>query len=1207
MLDTRLLSLVPGAVGPLAASVVLHWLALVANIALFFVVGSFVGDLLAGAVDEAAVGRLMFASALAIVVRMACQASAQMMGQKAAALAKRTVRQAVYDKLVALGPTYREHVATSEAVQISVEGAEQLETYFGSYLPQLFYAAVAPITLFACLAPTCLPAAAVLLACVPLIPLSIVAVQRVAKRTMRRYWGSYTDLGALFLESIEGLTTLKIYRADAAQHARMNEEAETFRRATMRLLRMQLNSITVMDLFAFGGAAAGIAVLAWQFSLGAVSFAGAFAMVFLSAEFFLPLRALGSFFHTAMNGMAAAERMYEVLDAPEPPSGEKEVDLARPDVACRNVGYSYDGARSVLSGIDFEAPAGSFIGITGPSGSGKSTLAGVIAGANGGFTGEVLVGGVDVREASRESLRRAVTTVSFHSYLFKGTVRSNLLLAKPGATDGELWRALERARVAGFVRNAGGLDAPVEADGGNLSGGQRQRIALARAVLRDTPVYVFDEATSNVDAESESAIIDFVHELAREKTVIMVSHRLSALQRADQVYVLEAGCVVERGAHDELLARGGTYARLWEGQEGLERLARADERGHACAGEREETRADEREETRVEPLEWERACQGREHAGARPARVWDESDGEGAQPAGGAPAAERDVTGSALHDAPGARKRRSHLLVMARLVLLTRPLVPVMAAAVALGVAGFLAAIFLTVLAAYALLDIAGVAGGIGASVAVGGVIACGVLRGPLRYGEQLCNHYLAFKVLAIVRDRIFAKLRQLAPAKLEGKDKGDLVSLVTSDVELLEVFYAHTLSPALIALVVSVGMAAFIGAHSLVLGALALASYALVGIALPWASSKASGTGGRDVREGVGALNTYVLDSLRGLGETLQFGRASDRSRELGRRMGELAVAERALKGRAAISLSAVGAIVMACDMAMLLAASWLVMAGAIELGAAIVAVSALMSSFGPVIAVANLGSTLQQTLAAGARVLDLLKEEPETPEVVEGVAVDRFRGARTRGASFSYGGARVLEDVSLSIPRGSVVQIAGRSGSGKSTLLKLLMRFWDVGSGAVEISGADVRNVTTASLRGIEGFMTQDTHLFAGTIRDNLFIARQDADDAAVREAVRKAALDGFVDKLPRGLDTPVGELGDALSGGERQRVGLARVFLHDAPFVLLDEPTSNLDALNEAAVLRALSDNKAGKTIVLVSHRPSASKVADVRYSVERGRVS
>lgn len=1186
MLDTRLLSLVPGAVGPLAASVVLHWLALVANIALFFVVGSFVGDLLAGAVDEAAVGRLMFASALAIVVRMACQASAQMMGQKAAALAKRTVRQAVYDKLVALGPTYREHVATSEAVQISVEGAEQLETYFGSYLPQLFYAAVAPITLFACLAPTCLPAAAVLLACVPLIPLSIVAVQRVAKRTMRRYWGSYTDLGALFLESIEGLTTLKIYQADAAQHARMNEEAETFRRATMRLLRMQLNSITVMDLFAFGGAAAGIAVLAWQFSLGTVSFAGAFAMVFLSAEFFLPLRSLGSFFHTAMNGMAAAERMYEVLDAPEPPSGEKEVDLARPDVACRNVGYSYDGARSVLSGIDFEAPAGSFIGITGPSGSGKSTLAGVIAGVNGGFTGEVLVGGVDVREASRESLRRAVTTVSFHSYLFKGTVRSNLLLAKPDATDDELWRALERARVAGFVRNAGGLDAPVEADGGNLSGGQRQRIALARAVLHDTPVYVFDEATSNVDAESESAIIDFVHELAREKTVIMVSHRLSALQRADQVYVLEAGCVVERGAHDELLARGGTYARLWEGQEGLERLARADEREPARVG--------EREETRVEPLEWERACQGREHAGARPARVWDESDGEGAQPAGGAPAAER-------------KRRSPHLVVMARLVLLTRPLVPVMAAAVALGVAGFLAAIFLTVLAAYALLDIAGVAGGIGAGVAVGGVIACGVLRGPLRYGEQLCNHYLAFKVLAIVRDRIFAKLRQLAPAKLEGRDKGDLVSLVTSDVELLEVFYAHTLSPALIALVVSVGMAAFIGAHSLVLGALALASYALVGIALPWASSKASGTGGRDVREGVGALNTYVLDSLRGLGETLQFGRASDRSRELGRRMGELAVAERALKGRAAISLSAVGAIVMACDMAMLLAASWLVMAGAIELGAAIVAVSALMSSFGPVIAVANLGSTLQQTLAAGARVLDLLEEEPETPEVVEGVAVDRFRGARTREASFSYGGARVLEDVSLSIPRGSVVQIAGRSGSGKSTLLKLLMRFWDVGSGAVEISGADVRNVTTASLRGIEGFMTQDTHLFAGTIRDNLLIARQDADDAAVREAVRKAALDGFVDKLPRGLDTPVGELGDALSGGERQRVGLARVFLHDAPFVLLDEPTSNLDALNEAAVLRALSDNKAGKTIVLVSHRPSASKVADVRYSVERGRVS
>ena len=1172
--------MVPGAVKFIVADVAFQWVALACNIALFMVIGLFLQATLEGAVDTGMAIGVLAASAVAIVVRMVCQTAAQRMGRKAASCAKCSIRQQVYDKLAALGPAYSETVATAVAVQVSVEGTEQLESYFGQYLPQLFYALLAPLTLFVALSPLSLPAAVALLVCVPLIPASIVCVQKIARRTMRNYWGSYTDLGSMFLEAIQGLTTLKIYSADVRKHEEMNGAAESFRKATMRLLTMQLNSITVMDLFAFGGAAVGMIAVLWQFSCGAATFAAAFSIVFLSSEFFIPMRTLGSFFHTAMGGMAAAEKMYAILDAPLPVDGAREVDPRDARVECRGVGYSYDGKRQVLEGVDFSAPRGSFIGVTGESGSGKSTLAGILSGANARYAGEVSIGGIDLRDISAESLRKTVTTVPFSSYVFKGTLRANLLLAKPDASDDELWGALAKCRLAGFVRESGGLDMEIAAEGANLSGGQRQRLAFARALLHDSPIYIFDEATSNIDAESEAAIISAARELAGSHTVIMISHRLSAIEHADEIYVLEQGKLVEHGTHSQLLARGCAYARLWESQSQLEAFAQGD--GEAASG-----------------------------AGAVA------GGGEGASAASGADVLESPCEADELVQPAGADRRgtsgtaaprrRSNFSIMARLVGLTRPLLPVMALAIVLGVLGFLAAIFLTVFAAYGLLNAAGSWGVVPLGAACALVVVCGVVRGPLRYGEQLCNHYLAFKILALVRDKVFGKMRTLAPAKLEGRDKGDLVSLLTGDIELLEVFYAHTLSPAAIALIVSVVMVAFTATLSPLLAAYAAFSYAVVGIAVPWISSKASGTGGREVRDAIGSMNAFVLDSLRGLRETLQFGRADDRARELACRMSDLAKVEGRLKDRTAVAMAATGAVVLALDMGMLLAAMHLANSGVVAFGPAAIACAALMSSFGPVIAVANLGSTLQQTLASGARVLDVLDEDPQTVEIEDGVSLDGFSGAAASHVDFSYGDACVLSDVELSIQPGQVVRIAGRSGSGKSTLLKLFMRFWDVSSGAIEVSGRDVRRVATASLREVEGFMTQETHLFAGTVRDNLSFAKPGASDAEIMVACEKASIADFVRRLPSGLDTQVGELGDALSGGERQRLGLARVFLHDAPFVLLDEPTSNLDALNEAAVLRALADNRAGKTVLLVSHRPSAAAIADATYSVEHGRVS
>ena len=568
MINKRLIGAVPESKKYIAGNVALQWCSLCANIAMMSAVTALLAALFAGEVTQSKIVTTAVIALAAVAVRYGCTVGASRMGYLSSKAVKKTLRGAIYDKLLCLGASYSEQVKTSEVVQVAVEGVDQLETYFGAYLPQFFYAMLAPLTLFVVLCFVSVPAAVMLLVCVPLIPVAIAAVQTWAKKLLSKYWGQYTALGDTFLENLQGLTTLKIYQADAFKNDEMNVEAEKFRKITMKVLTMQLNSITIMDLIAYGGAALGVIMAATQLRAEKIDLAGALLIILLAADFFIPMRQLGSFFHIAMNGMAASDKIFRLLDLSEPAHGG--VSCPAGDIVCRGLRFSYEPEREILHGVDLTIPQGKFVSLVGESGCGKSTISALLMGRNKGYTGSMTVGGAELRSIEKASLMRRITYVSHQSYLFKGTVRDNLLMGKPGASDDELWSALTQVDLADFLGGEAGLDTLLSERGENLSGGQRQRLALARALLHDSPVYIFDEATSNIDVESENDIMAQIHALAGRKTVLLISHRLANVTASDEIYVLERGDIVQHGTHDALLKQGGAYAALWSAQQVLE-------------------------------------------------------------------------------------------------------------------------------------------------------------------------------------------------------------------------------------------------------------------------------------------------------------------------------------------------------------------------------------------------------------------------------------------------------------------------------------------------------------------------------------------------------------------------------------------------------------------------------------------------------------
>ena len=571
MIKTRLVGLLSHAKKYIVYTILWQWAALLSQVLAVFTIAELLERVVYRAVTVPVIERTILILVLVVIIRFVCERMGARSSYLACVDVKRILREKIYDKMLKLGASYSEQVSSSEVVQVSTEGVEQLETYFGKYLPQLFYSLIAPLTLFLILCRVSVKASVILLICVPLIPISIVVVQKIAKRLLNNYWSIYTGLGDSFLENLQGLTTLKIYQADQQKADEMDVESQNFRRITMKVLTMQLNSTSVMDIVAYGGAAIGMAVAVSEFLKGNISVAGTLCIVLLASEFFLPLRLLGSFFHIAMNGMAASDKIFKILDLPEPQAGEKTLPDGALDVTLKDVHFSYEEDREILKGINLNLPAGSFVSLVGESGCGKSTIAGILAAKNRGYNGEITIGGVSLNEVNENNLMQRVVLVRHNSYLFKGTVEENLKMAKPDATKEEMEAVLQKVNLLGFLQTQDGLQTRLLEKASNLSGGQCQRLVIARALLRtDSAVYIFDEAASNIDVESEELIMNVIHELAKTKTVLLISHRLANVVKSDKIYFLKDGEIKESGKHDELMSQNGAYRHLYESQMALE-------------------------------------------------------------------------------------------------------------------------------------------------------------------------------------------------------------------------------------------------------------------------------------------------------------------------------------------------------------------------------------------------------------------------------------------------------------------------------------------------------------------------------------------------------------------------------------------------------------------------------------------------------------
>ncbi|WEV72210.1 ATP-binding cassette domain-containing protein [Bifidobacterium sp. ESL0790] len=1310
MFDKRLFTLVPRVGMLVAAKVLCLWISLLADVGFAFMAVGLLGKLFPVITSNGKqlakilngfqafpddYSAFVFAFVVIVIVKYLANRAAHFFGSQASEKVKLSLRERLYEKMLDLGPSYARHVRTADVVQSMSEGVDQLQSFFELFLPQLIFSVAATLTLFVVLLPINTFASLVLLACVPLL-IGVVALAAVdASKVLPRYWGAYTDMGGMFLDNIQGLETLKTFDADGVAAKHMESKSEGLRKMTMRLLKVQLRSLSTVDLVAYTGAAAGIGVAVWQVFSGRLGLPAAMVIVLLSITFFTPLRRLGSYFYIALNGLTSTKRIFSILDAPVADDGQMTLPRDAHDfsITFNNVEYTYEpfdqdglgadtaasdanngnndngsnvgdvagksgksdksdtsntsisaktGASAATSnrhaltsktvramdGASFSVRAGRLTAIVGASGSGKSTAASLIAGTNRVYGGSLRLGyrifdsvsSCEVRSLRTRSLADTVTLVSAQNHLFEGTLRENLLMAKPTATANEMWLALDDARIDDYVYSQpGGLDMRIEQDASNLSSGQRQRLAIARALLRDSPVYVFDEATSSVDAESERLIESTIRSLARTHTVIMVTHHLAEAAKADDIVVFDAGHVAEEGTHAELMATNGIYAEMYRDQEMMERITHRD--GWSLHyGKRDKAK------TGAAASVSSATTNGKSKSNAAAAARVPSADAVSSATHGNVRAQHGSDANSTSIQASSPSKPMGTFRVVRRLLSEVGPLMHWLVAACLLGSISQLAGTFLPV---FGVMAFAAGFGhpiwGFSLTASIVAMAVCALLRGLMRFSEQFMTRSASFRLLSLFRSKTFNALRNLAPGKLLGRGKGDLVALITEDVEQLEVFFADTIAPVVVAVVTSICYAVALWTLDPGFALLLIISHLLMGVVLPELfASSVSGIGAR-IREESAALDDRVLDDMRGLDEIIRFGRGSQRLKAVVSRSKELWLLQNRLSRKNGV-FSGLGDVLIVFS---LIAASFVALDvcqhdPSMALGC-LAAVVLVASSFGPTLALSALPPNLTRTFGAARRIFAILDEAPAVEET--GIAKPKYDGmelsditftyhqkhatptvsASAFGADAAYDGLTVgreplakpvFRNFNLLVPRSGILGLQGPSGRGKSTILKLLMRYWDPQGGVVDFSGQPLPQIDAHHRRHVQTVMGQETYMFNGTIRDNLLVAKPDASEGELLRACEQASLKEFVDSLPDGLDTCVEELGARLSEGERQRVGLARVFLTDASLILFDEPTSRVDALSEAVILRSINElaSKRDVAIVLVSHRESTMRIAD-----------